>query len=186
MARGRGTLMAKLNVASAYRNNVVHLQDRYLLGMRWHDSFFVDLALPFGLCSVPFIFTAIADIVEWMLVNNHGVDFLRYYLDDFTLGLPASSVCSDNLRSCIQLGSELGLPLNPDKLEGPSTCLIILDQTQSHSRHGCPRTNGFGSFRCWKCGPLSRSANGGNWNRLLVTYTMPARLLLKGGLSFAE
>lgn len=127
MARGRGTLMAKFDVASAYRNIAVHPRDRYLLGMRWRDSFFVDLALPFGLRSAPFIFTAVADMVEWMLVNNHGVDFLRHYLDDFlTLGPPASSVCSDNLRSCIQLCAELGVPLNPDKLEGPSTCLTIL------------------------------------------------------------
>ena len=66
-------------------------------------------------------------MVEWMLVNNHGVDFLCHYLDDFlTLGPPASSVCSDNPRSCIQLCSELGLPLNPDKLEGYSTCFTIL------------------------------------------------------------
>ena len=35
-------------MASAYRNIAVHLQDRYLLEMKWHDSFFVDLALPFG------------------------------------------------------------------------------------------------------------------------------------------
>lgn len=95
--------------------------------MKWRDWFFVDLALPFGLRSAPFIFTAVADMVEWMLVNNHGVDFLCHYLDDFlTLGPPASLVCSDNLRSCIQLCAELGLPLNPDKLEGPSICLTIL------------------------------------------------------------
>ena len=127
MARGRGTLMAKFDVASAYRIIAVHPQDRYLLGMKWRDSFFVDLALPFGLRSAPFIFSAVADMVEWMLVNNHGVDFLRHYLDNFlTLGPPASSVCADNLRSCIKLCAELGLPLNPDKLEGPSTCLTIL------------------------------------------------------------
>ena len=127
MARGRGTLMAKFDVASTYRIIAVHPQVRYLLGMKWHDSFFVDLALPFGLRLAPFIFTAVADMVEWILVNNHGVDFLRHYLDNFlTLGPPASSVCSDNLRSCIQLCTELGLPLNPDKLEGPSTCLTIL------------------------------------------------------------
>ena len=39
---------------------------------------------------------------------------------------PASSVCYNNLQACIQLCSKFGLPLHPDKLEGPSTCLSIL------------------------------------------------------------
>ena len=62
-----------------------------------------------------------------MLTSHHGVDFLRHYLDDFlTMGPPASPVCYNNLQACIQLCSKLGLPLHPDKLEGPSTCLSIL------------------------------------------------------------
>ena len=69
----------------------------------------------------------IADAVQWMLTSHHGVDFLRHYLDDFlTMGPPASPVCYNNLQACIQLCSKLGLPLHPDKLEGPSTCLSIL------------------------------------------------------------
>ena len=43
----------------------------------------VDMVLPFGLHSAPFIFTSIADLVEWILVHNYGMDFLRHYLDDF-------------------------------------------------------------------------------------------------------
>ena len=46
MARGRGTLMAKFDVASAYRNVAVHPQDRPLLGMVWRGKYYVDMALP--------------------------------------------------------------------------------------------------------------------------------------------
>ena len=127
MARGHGTSLAKFDVASAYRNVAIHPLDRPLLGMKWREQYYVDMALPFGLRSAPYIFTAIADMVQWMLTSHHGVDFLRHYLDDFlTLGPPASSVCYNNLQACIQLCSKLGLPLHPDKLEGPSTCLSIL------------------------------------------------------------
>ena len=127
MARGRGTLMAKFDVASAYRNVAIHPQDRPLLGMKWRDKYYVDMALPFGLRSAPYIFTSIADMVEWILTHNYGVDFLRHYLDDFmTLGPPASPVCYYNLQACIQLCPILGLPLHPRKLEGPTTCLSIL------------------------------------------------------------
>ena len=95
--------------------------------MMWRDKYCVDMALPFGLQSAPYIFTAIADTIQWMATHNHGVDFLRHYLHDFlTLCPPASAVCYNNLQACIQLCSKLGLPLHPDKLEGPSTCLSIL------------------------------------------------------------
>lgn len=76
------------------------------------------MVLPFSLQSAPFIFTAVADLVKWILVhNNQGVDFLGHYLDDFlTLSPPSSPVCHNNLHICVQ---------HPDKLEGPSTCLTI-------------------------------------------------------------
>lgn len=127
MTLGRGTLMAKFDVATAYRNVAIHPEDRPLLGMKWRGQYFVDMVLPFGLRSAPFIFTAVADLVEWILVHNYGIDFLRHYLDDvLTLGPPASPICHNNLQTCVQLCEKLGLPLHPDKLEGPATCLTIL------------------------------------------------------------
>ena len=87
---GQGALMAKFDVATAYRNIAVHPEEQYLLGMRWRGAYYVDMALPFGLRSAPFIFTSVADMVEWTLTHNHGVDFLSHYLDDvLTLGTPA-------------------------------------------------------------------------------------------------
>ena len=59
--------------------------DRYLLGMKWRNQYYVDLALPFGLRSAPFIFNAIADMVEWILVHSYQIPDLLHYLDDFTL-----------------------------------------------------------------------------------------------------
>ena len=87
----------------------------------------VDMVLPFGLHSAPFIFTSIADLVEWILVRNYGMNFLRHYLDDFfTLGRPSSQICHSYLLTLVHLCQMLGLPLYPDKLEGPATCLTIL------------------------------------------------------------
>ena len=84
---GRGALMAKFDVDSAYRDVPIHPLDRYLLGMKWRHHFYVDLALPFGLRSAPYIFNSIADLVEWILINNHQIPDLLHYLDDF---LPAA------------------------------------------------------------------------------------------------
>lgn len=101
--------------------------DHLLLGMKLWDKFFVDLVLPLGRRSAPFIFTAIVDMVEWLLVHNHGVNFLCHYLDDFSTLEPLSSpVCLSTMHIYFQLCSKLGLPLHPGKLEGLSTRLTIL------------------------------------------------------------
>ena len=66
-AKGRGALMAKVDVKSAYRNVPIHPHDRWLMGTLWEGSLYIDTALPFGLQSAPKIFTAVADAVEWIV-----------------------------------------------------------------------------------------------------------------------
>ena len=124
---GPGALMAKFDVESAYRNIAVHPDDRFLLGMKWRGQLYVDLALPFGLRSAPFIFNSVADMVEWILLNRHRVSDLLHYLDDFiTAGPPHSSQCLVNLSTALSVCKRLGLPLHPKKCVGPSTSLIVL------------------------------------------------------------
>ena len=135
MAWGPGTLMVMLDVAGTYCNVAIHIlwiSCFWPLGMKWWDKYYVDMVLPFGLWSAWNIFTAIADVVQWMLTSHHGVDFLCLYLDDFfTLGLQASLVYHNNLQVSIQLCSKLGLPLHPDKLEDLSTYLSLLGIEQA-------------------------------------------------------
>lgn len=50
LEKGRGTMLAKLDLESAYR---IMPDDRHLLGMEWNDKLYVDSALPFGLRSAP-------------------------------------------------------------------------------------------------------------------------------------
>lgn len=69
---GRGALMAKFDLKSAYRNIPVHPDDRCLLGMLWEDKLFVDRALPFGLRSAPMIFNAVAEALVYMIKQEGG------------------------------------------------------------------------------------------------------------------
>ena len=143
--------MPKFDVASAYQNVAIHPDDHPLLGMQWGGQYFVDLVLPFGLRSAPFNFTAIADLVEWILVHNYHVTFLRHNLDDFlTLGPPSSPVCHNNLQTCVRLCQQLGLPLHPGKLEGPATRLTILgiELTPKHFRLTSRSRREIGSLPC--------------------------------------
>ena len=127
MALGPGALMAKFDVESPYRNVAMRPDEHYLFGMRWRDLFFIDLALPFGLRSAPFIFNSIADMVEWILKVNYSVRYLLHYLDDFlSLGPAGSSACAGRITIARSVFSRLGLPLYPSKCEGPTPVLIFL------------------------------------------------------------
>ena len=46
---GPGSLLAKIDIKSAYRLVPVHPLDRYMLGMEWDGQVYVDGMLPFGL-----------------------------------------------------------------------------------------------------------------------------------------
>ena len=140
MSLGRGTLLAKFDVESAYRIIPIHPNDRYLFGMLWQGNYFVDMALPFGLRSAPYIFSSVADLVEWVLKKQYNVSFLLHYLDDFhILGPPNSQTRQRNLDTCIQQFQDWGIPLHPDKLEGPSTLLTALGiELDSLLLQACP------------------------------------------------
>ena len=57
MHYGKGALMAKFDLKRAYRAFPIRECDRRFLGMFWKDSYYVDLALPFGLSRAPNIFS---------------------------------------------------------------------------------------------------------------------------------
>ena len=125
-AYGRDALLIKLDVRNAYRVVPIHPDDRWLMGMMWEGSLFVDTALPFGLRSAPKIFTALADAAEWM-VRQQGVEFIIHYLDDFLVVTAADEhQGSHALRLLLETFEHLGLPIAWDKLEGPSPCLTFL------------------------------------------------------------
>ena len=79
---GRHTVFITIDLKSAYRFVPIHPADRHLLGIRWEGNVYVDQALPFGLRSAPIIFTAVADVIRFALMQG-GVPILIHYLDDF-------------------------------------------------------------------------------------------------------
>ena len=127
MARcGRGALMAKTDLKSAYRHVPVHPADQHLLGLEWNGTTYLDRALPFGLRSAPKLFTAVADGLSWALYHV-GVHNVVHYLDDFLLWGPSGSpLCAENLQTTVSMCERLGLPVAPEKTVGPTTAITFL------------------------------------------------------------
>ena len=63
-------LLTKMDMKQAYRNIPVHPSDRAGLGMSWEGRVYIDSVLPFGLCSAPLLFSAVADALQWIMKSK--------------------------------------------------------------------------------------------------------------------
>ena len=133
--QGVGTLMAKLDLPNAFKHILVHPEDWLLLGSSWDTpwsdglvlrQYYVDLFLPFGLCSSPAIFNQYANILEFAMQAN-GISDLLHYLDDyFTAGPTGSGDCQCNINKMVEICREMGFMVNPSKVTAPPpiTCFL--------------------------------------------------------------
>ena len=100
---GKGAVLAKMDLKSAYRMVPIHPSDQPLLAVTWQGTTHVDTALPFGLRSVPKSFSAVADTLAWAMVCN-GLSGAIHYLNDFlfvaTSQQAAEASLSIALRTC--------------------------------------------------------------------------------------
>lgn len=84
LSEGQGSFMVKADIKEAYRMIPIHPQDQPSFGVKWENSVYIDRTLPFGLHSVPNIFSAVADAIQWIL-NQKGIVNIIHYLDDYIL-----------------------------------------------------------------------------------------------------
>ena len=111
-----------LDIKDAYRIIPVHPDDYHLLGISWRGATYIDRALPFGLRSAPKIFSAVADLVAWVL-HQQGIKHQLHYLDDFLFLDAATPQGSTGTLEQVQ---GLGIPIATQKTEGPNTALVFL------------------------------------------------------------
>ena len=71
---GKGALMGKLDIKSAYCICPVRKEDWDLLGIMWKGHIFIDLCLAFGLRPAGNCFNWLADAFCWLLFNNHAIE----------------------------------------------------------------------------------------------------------------
>lgn len=126
MSLGPGTLLAKLDLESAYRLVPIHPRDRSLLAVKWEGGVYMDGSLPFGLRSAPKIFSAVADALLWIMFKR-GVECGVHYLDDFLVaGPPGSPRCASSLGAALETCEILGVPVAAHKTVLPATTLTFL------------------------------------------------------------
>ena len=83
--------------------------------------YYMDLFLPFGLCSSPALFNEYADALHYTMQINKVQDLLHYLGDYFTVGPPDFLVCASNIATMMATYEELGFTVNPQKVIKPAT-----------------------------------------------------------------
>ena len=86
---------------------------------------FLDTALPFGLRSAPKTFSALADALAWPILNSGVRNFLHYLV----VGSPNTNRCSMAVAKALEVCSTLGIPVAPEKTDGPAQSIAFLGIT---------------------------------------------------------
>ena len=131
LRHGKGTLMSKIDIKDAYKHIIVAPRDWHLLGCTWPSpagvtEYYVDLTLPFGLRSSPYLFEQFASGLQYIM-ERKGAHDIEHYLDDyFTCGPANTNICQDNIDIMLKSCNETGFEVNLSKFVEPTTELEYL------------------------------------------------------------
>jgi len=131
-------IIAKTDVRSAFRIIPVHPSDYPLLGLQWRGQWYYDRCLPMGCSSSSKTFESLSTAMEWIARNKLGIPHILHILDDFLIIGESTSDCQAKLQRFLHFCEDIGVPMAPEKTEGPSPVLtfagIELDCLQYEAR----------------------------------------------------
>ena len=105
---------------------------------------YIDMVLLFDLRSAPKIFTAVADMAEWIMIRR-GVSWCLHYIDDFlTAGRIGTPECANNLQVLIATCDYLGSRISPEiaQTRGSDASTTVFRHCLRHSKRGDKATRG--------------------------------------------
>ena len=124
--KGPSSLLMKVDLKRAYRNLRSDPFDYSVLGLSWGDNTYIDLGVPFGVKGGALAMQMSSDCITY-LMGTQGY-WACTYLDD-TVCVSSPSKANSAYLSLQNLILSLGLPINKQKLEPPSSeinCLGIM------------------------------------------------------------
>ena len=113
----------KIDISRAFRNLRVDPRDVLKFGLKWGDDYYLDLGIAFGWIHGSGSFQMVADAIVHIMAKLGCKVFA--YIDDF-IGVCTRSKGQHYFKTLYDLITELGLPINPDKVDPPTTELTCL------------------------------------------------------------
>lgn len=124
---GKGCLMAKSDVKSAFRLLPIAPSDFDQLGFKFDGKYYFDKCMPFG-CSISCSsWEKMATFLEFLVKQNSPVGDLKHYVDDYLFaGKAQKSDCAYIMQCFLDCSARLGIPIAVEKNEGPKTKIVFL------------------------------------------------------------
>lgn len=123
---GKGCFLIKLDVEAAYKQIPVRFEDWPLLMFKWEGQYYIDATLPMGLKPSCLIWEYYATALEWIFRRCAGIEVVVHYIDDFLFVVKLKDTAKKQLATALNLCKKLGVPIAPEKTEGPTTKLTFL------------------------------------------------------------
>lgn len=118
---GKGALMAKADIKSAFRLLPINPAGFNSLGFQFENQFYFDRCLPMGFTLSCFYFEAFSSFLNWVIDRDIAGAGSMHYLDDFLfVGSSDSRDCLHALFKFFEMCKFFGVPLAMDKTVFPS------------------------------------------------------------------
>lgn len=126
LQNGKGSLIAKADIESAFRIIPIAPKDYHLLGFSWEDKFWYDRCLPMGCATSCQIFEKFSCAVQWIMKERFGASDMSHILDDFIFVGPAKShKCQTDLNNFLSLAAQVEIPIKNEKTVQPSAVVDV-------------------------------------------------------------
>jgi hypothetical protein len=119
---GKGAIMMKRDLKSAFRHVPINPCDYWLLIFEWQGKFYVDMFLPFGLRTAPRIFNLFAEALHWVFETLEEWN-VTHYLDDFLFVFPPGTDIGPYSSKFDEILSVFGLSKAAEK--DSDGCVVI-------------------------------------------------------------
>lgn len=124
---GKGAVLARMDIKSAYRLLPLNPDDFCLFGFKFKSKFYFDKNLAMGLSASCALWEKFATFIEWVVRYISGKNSVEHFVDDFLLvGRPNSDECTVLMKTFRDVCSNFGVPVAEDKTIGPSPVIVFL------------------------------------------------------------
>ena len=124
---GKHSHMAKCDVASTFLLLPLQPDDHELTGFKLLNDYYYDMAMPMG-CSISCAtWEKFSTFIEWAVRKISTGGSLLHYIDDFLfVGRQGTLDCENLMKNFHEVCQRLGVPIAPEKTEGPTNDLVFL------------------------------------------------------------
>lgn len=135
VAQGRGCLIAKVDIKSAFRILPIHPNSVHLFGFSFKEEFYMDKCLPMGCSLSCVLFECFSSSLQDVLLRSFSFHCVSHILDDFIFIAPAGSgLCQKQLECFTAMAQYADIPIKSSKTVLP-TCVAPIHGIEVDTRH---------------------------------------------------